>query len=92
MAGNGQAIIIDRATFYDRLFAPDAMAFFSSLDELTSHVRRLVADPAARQAMAARGHARYHALFNETLVARYVLEVATDAHDPKDYEWPTLRP
>jgi len=92
MAGNGQAIIIDRATGYDRLFAPDAMAFFSSLDELTSHVRRLAADPAARQAMAARGHARYHALFNETLVARYVLEVATDAHDPKEYEWPTLRP
>jgi hypothetical protein len=90
MAGNGQAIIIDRATGYDRLFAPDAMAFFSSLEELTSHVRRLVADPAARQAMAARGHARYHALFNETRVARYVLNVALDAHDPKDYEWPTL--
>jgi hypothetical protein len=90
MAGNGQAIIIDRATGYDTLFGPDAMAFFSSLDELTSHVRRLVAEPAARQAMAARGHARYHALFNETLVARYVLNVALDAHDPKDYEWPTL--
>jgi hypothetical protein len=90
MAGNGQAILIDRATGYDSLFEPDAMAFFSSLEELTSHVRRLVADPAARQAMAARGHARYHALFNETRVARYVLNVALDAHEPKDYEWPTL--
>jgi hypothetical protein len=92
MAGNGQAILIDRATGYDRLFPPDAMAFFSSLDELTAHVRRLVANPAARQATAARGHARYHALFSEIRVARYVLEAATDAHDPKEYEWPTLRP
>jgi hypothetical protein len=90
MAGNGQAILIDRATGYDRIFANDTMAFFTTLDELTAHVRRLLADPAERQAMAARGHARYHALFGETQVARYIVDVAFDTHDPGDYEWPTL--
>jgi hypothetical protein len=90
MAGNGQAILIDRATGYDRIFAPDSMAFFTSLDELAAHVRRLLADPAGRQAMAAKGHARYHALFSEVQIAGYIVDVAFDAHDPKDYEWPTL--
>jgi hypothetical protein len=90
MAGNGEAILIDRATGYDRLFAPDAMAFFSSLEELTAHVRRLAADPAARQHLAARGYARYHELFNEVRIARYVTEIAMDTHCPDSYEWPTL--
>ena len=90
MAGNGQAILIDRATGYDRLFGPHEMSFFSSLDELAALLRRTVAEPAWRQAMATAGRARYHTLFNETLVARYVLNVAFECHDPGAYAWPTL--
>jgi hypothetical protein len=92
MTGNGQAILIDRATGYDQLFGPGEMAFFSSFDELAGQLRGLIADPARRRAMAAAGRARYHALFNEMLVARYVVAVATDTHNPKDYPWPTLIP
>ncbi len=40
--------------------------------------------------MAASGRARYHALFNETLIARYMADIACGTHDPKDYAWPTL--
>ena len=90
MAGNGQAILIDRATGYDRLFGAEEMGFFSSLDELAGLLRRMVAEPAWRQAVAAAGRACYHKLFNETLVARYVLNVALDSHNPSDYAWPTL--
>jgi hypothetical protein len=90
MAGNGLAILMDRATGYDRLFGPSEMAFFATLDDLAAHTRALVADPALRCAMAAAGRARYHALFNETAVARYLVEVASDAHNPKSYAWPTL--
>jgi hypothetical protein len=89
LAGNGLAVLIERATGYDRLFAPHEMAFFGSFDELAAQARRLAADSAARCALAASGRARYHALFNETLVARYLVEMACDAHDPKSYEWPT---
>ncbi len=92
MIGNGQAILIDRATGYDQLFGPSEMAFFSSFDDLVAQLARLIAEPELRRAMAAAGRARYHALFNETLVARYVVEVATDTHNPKDYPWPTLIP
>ena len=90
LAGNGLAVLIDRATGYDRLFGSHEMAFFASFDELAAQTRRLVADPAARCALAAAGRARYHALFNETLVARYLVDMATDNHDPKNLEWPSL--
>ena len=90
IAGNGLAILIDRATGYDRLFTPDDMVFFGSFEELAAQTRLLVADPARRCAIAAAGRARYHALFNETAIANYLVEVACDAHDPKNYEWPTL--
>ena len=90
MVGNGQAILIDRATGYDRLFGPEAMGFFSGLDELAGLLRRMMAEPAWRQSVATAGRACYHKLFNETLVARYVLNVALDNHNPADYAWPTL--
>lgn len=90
MAGNGLAVLIDRATGYDRLFTAGQMGFFASMEELAALLRRLIADPAARQAMAQAGRARYHALFNETRVAEYVLDVAFDRLDPARYEFPTL--
>ena len=90
MAGSGQFVLVDRATRYDTLFADTEMGFFRSMDELAALVRTMLADPARRMAIAAAGRARYHALFNETRVAEYVLGVAFDAHDPGRYEWPTL--
>ena len=41
-------------------------------------------------ALAEAGRARYLALFNETIVAGYVVDVAFGTHDPAKYEWPTL--
>jgi len=90
MIGNGQAILIERATGYDRLFTDDEMAFFTSLDELFQQVRSLIADPERRKSVAAAGRRRYHALFNEQIIARYVHDVALDRFDAKDYPWPTL--
>jgi hypothetical protein len=90
MIGNGQAVLIDRATFYPSLFTDDELAFFTSFDELAAQLRRLTADKPARMALATAGRARYHALFNETAVAAYVVGVATGTHSNKDFAWPTL--
>jgi hypothetical protein len=90
MAGNGLAVLIDRGSGYDTLFNDGQMAFFTTMDELASQIRRLMADPAWRQEVAGAGRARYHDLFNETAIARYVVDVAFGTHDPKRYEWPTL--
>ncbi len=90
MVGSGQLALVDRATGYDTLFSESEMGFFSTLEELAAFVRRMIADPPTRMAAAAAGRARYHALFNETRVATYVLNVAFDSHSAADYEWPTL--
>lgn len=90
MVGNGQAVLIDRATGYGQFFADDALAFFDDFDSLAAQLRRLVADKPARMALAAAGRARYHALFNETLVAAYLVGVAMDTHKAEDFAWPTL--
>jgi hypothetical protein len=90
MVGSGQVGLVDRATGYDRLFSDGEMGFFGSIEELAALIRGLLADSGRRQRIAAAGRARYHALFNETVVARYVVDVAFDMHDPGRYEWPTL--
>ena len=90
MIGNGETVLIERSTGYDRLFGDDEMGFFSSVQELINHIRIFTADTARRRAVGAAGRARYHALFNERIVARYVLDVALDRLDASDYVWPTL--
>jgi hypothetical protein len=90
MCGNGQAILIARSTGYDALFSDEEMVFFDGLDDLAESVARLIADPAGRMRLAAAGRARYHHLFNEQVIARYMLEVAFDRLNPADYAWPTL--
>ena len=66
------------------------MGFFTGLDELAGLLRRMIAEPAWRCALAEAGRARYQALFNETVVAEYMVNVAFGTHDPSCYEWPTL--
>ncbi|MGH7091081.1 MAG: glycosyltransferase family protein, partial [Stellaceae bacterium] len=90
MIGNGLAVLIERATGYDRLFSEDQMAFFATFDELVEQVRRLAADPARRSALAAAGRERYHELFNEQRVAHYLHDVAFGTIDAANYPWPTL--
>ena len=68
-----------------RLSAQDAP--FNGAPAPSAHLKNPYS---GQQAAAAAGRARYHALFNETRVARYVLGVAFDNHNPADYEWPTL--
>jgi hypothetical protein len=90
MAGNGLAVLVDRATRYTELFDESQMAFFSTLGEMVEKAAHLAAHPAERMAVAAAGWSRYHQLFNEQLIAKYVIDVAFDQMDPRDYEWPTL--
>jgi hypothetical protein len=88
MIGNGMAILIERSTGYDALFGEDEMLFFSSVAELTAQIRRAVADPSRRQAVAAAGYEKYQRLFNERTVARYVMDFAFDRADAASYGWP----
>ncbi|HEY5211194.1 MAG TPA: glycosyltransferase [Stellaceae bacterium] len=88
MIGNGMAVLIQRSTGYDALFSDDEMLFFSSVDELTEKIRDAVAHPERRQLIAGAGYAKYHRLFNERVVARYLMDFAFDRADATRYGWP----
>ena len=89
ICGNGQAVLIDRATGYDRFFNDSEFAFFSTIDEMIEKTRRLVMDTPHRQALAKAGRAKYHELFNEQLIAKYIIDVAMGNLKEHDYPWPT---
>jgi len=89
MCGNGMAIVMDRATGFGELIADDAFAFYSSFEQMIEIIRRLKTDQSYRQALAKAGRERYHALFNEQVIARYIMEVAFDTLRESDYLWPT---
>ena len=90
MAGNGMAVLVDRATGYGDLFSEDEFVFFSTIEEMIAQIRRLIGDPTTRQKIAEAGHARYHDLFNEQIIARYIVDVAFGSLKESDYPWPTL--
>ncbi len=90
LAGNGLAVLIDRANGYDALFGDDEFCFFATIGEMIEKLRWLIGNPAERAAIATAGRARYLALFNERVVAKYLVDAAFGAVDPADYEWPTV--
>lgn len=89
MIGNGLTIFIDRACGFDTVFGDDELVFYGSEDELFEAVARMTADDARRRDIGRRGWERYQALFRTDVVARYILDLAFDEHDPADYVWPT---
>ncbi len=90
LAGNGLATLVDRATGYESLLAEGEFVYFSTIDELVEKLGRLVGDPAYRRRVAAAGRARYHSLFNEQAVAKYIVDVAFGRLDEKATPWPSL--
>lgn len=90
MCGNGLAILLDTSTGYQQFFTAAEIGFFSTIDDLTRLVREFKADPAHRMAVAAAGRAKYHALFNEQIIADYLVKAAFGSVNPADYSWPTL--
>ncbi|THD44591.1 MAG: glycosyltransferase family 1 protein [Bradyrhizobium sp.] len=90
LAGNGLAVLIDRAGGYEAVFGEGEFAYFSTIDELSDKISRLTGDPAYRQGLAAAGWARYHALFNERAIAKYLFDVAFGRFDPTSVSWPSL--
>ena len=90
MAGNGLAVMLEMANGYQEFLPEGDFVYFGDFDEMIEKLRRLIAEPNYRQRVAAAGRRRYHDLFNEQAVARYLVDVAFDRLDPAAYPWPTL--
>ena len=89
LVGNGMATLVDRATGYEQLLAEGEFVYFSTIAELVEKLQRLAGDPTYRQNVASAGRARYHALCNETVVGKYIVDVAFGRPDEKAAPWPT---
>lgn len=90
MIGNGQTVLVDRATGYDLLFSEEEFAFFNTIDEMIGRLAHFKQCPEERRKIGAVARARYHDLFNERRIARYVVDVALEQLKEDDYPWPTL--
>ncbi len=88
-AGNGLLVFVSRSTGYDKIFSDDEFVFYRDLDELTERLRYFLKNDGERQRVARNGHARYHALFSEVLVARFIEDAVFDRAPSGDYAWPT---
>lgn len=75
-AGNGLLLFVARSTGYGDIFSDREFVFYDGLDELAEKLRYFLAHDGERQQIAGAGHAKYHALFNERTVARYIEDVA----------------
>jgi hypothetical protein len=89
LAGNGLLVFVERTSGYGDIFSDDEIAFYHGADDLAERLRYFLGHDADRQGIAARGHAKYHALFNERLVARFIEEATFDRPFSRPYGWPT---
>lgn len=86
-AGNGLLLFVARSTGYGDIFSDEEFAFYGDHDELAEKLRYFLDHDAERQRVAKAGHAKYHAIFNERVVARYIEDVAFGR--APDCAWPT---
>lgn len=88
LMGNGVLTFIDRRTGFADIFTEREAAFYGSVEELETKLRTFHADEPARRAVAEAGWAKAHWMFDGTIVARYLLEVAFGLPLSGDYAWP----
>ena len=88
--GNGLLTFVARSSGYAEIFGEDELAFYDGPDDLAARLRHFLKNDAERQAVAAKGHAKYHAIFNDRLVAQFLIEATFCFLDDEDYAWPTM--
>ena len=90
LIGNGLVVCMENGSGYESLFSKKEIIFVSSMNELVDQINELSSNGRYRREIAAAGYARYYALFNEKIVAKYIEEVAFGKLKEGAYEWPTL--
>lgn len=90
---NGLLTFVDRGTGFGDLFGEDELAFYSSFEDFVERLRAFKRDDAARRAVAQKGWAHYHAMFDATRVAQFMLSTLDLAPKVPGCEWEfTLKP
>jgi hypothetical protein len=90
LMGNGVLALVDRRTGYDDLFSDEEAAFFTSEEELYQKIDFYRKNPQKRMQVAKNGWKKYHELFNERFIGKYVADLLFGGFDAKNYPWPTI--
>ena len=86
--GNGVLTFLDSASGYRDFFSDDEVAFYATPEELYQKIAYYKANPLERMKVAKAGHDKYVALFNEVLVAEYIIDlVLTGQANKNKYPW-----
>ena len=88
--GNGVLTFLDSASGYRDFFSDDEVAFYSTKDDLIEKINYYIKNPSKRQYIAQNGYNRYHELFNETKLAKYIVSVANKSFNKDDYPYATI--
>ncbi len=89
LTGNGLLTFIDRSTGFNDIYGDDELVFYDSFDDLVKKIRYYKANDHERQRVAENGWRKSHAMFNERLVAKYIVETTFREPLSEDYAWPT---
>lgn len=87
LAGNGVLVAMERASGFDQLFSDDEVAFYDTAEGLVDILDRFGRDDVARRETARRGWVAYHAMFDATRVAQYLVAVVDQRLDPATFDW-----
>ncbi len=90
LMGNGSLAIIDEHSGFGDIFSKDEMAFYHDEEDLYKKIDYFRKNPQERMRVAKNGWKKYHELFNEQLIAKYITDLLFDEFDAKDYPWPTI--
>lgn len=89
--GNGLLTLTHRKFALSELFADNELVIYDNTADLLVKIRHFLANDNELRAVAKAGWSRYHSVFNERLVAKYMVEVATGERLSESYAWPTDR-
>lgn len=89
LMGCGLLTFIDRRTGFGEIFGPDELVTYAGIDELIERLDYYRKHDSERRRIAELGWRRAHTIFNETLVAQWIIDVTFDEPLSQAYVWPT---
>ena len=88
--GNGLLTFATRGNHLEELFDEDKeLIFFGGQEELLNKVVYYKKNEGERQKIAEAGWKKYHACYNEKLIAKFIVETALGQTLSENYAWPT---
>ena len=87
--GNGLLTLIPRSTGFADIYTDNEIVFFDNFEDIVDKILYYAANDDKARNIAENGWRKTHQIFNEKLVARYLIEVTFREKLFDGYRWPT---